>query len=200
MISYIITILLGYILGCSHMSFYLSKIKKVNIKENGSKNYGASNALMLMGKKAGILVFLHDFLKSFFAYKIAELIFPQIAYIGLIAGLASIIGHIFPFYLKFNGGKGFASYIGLIFAINIKAGIITILMILIISFLTDYIVMGTFSTILISPLLIAFLLNDFKILIFMYIVSLIIFLKHKENIKNIINKKEPKLKKILFKK
>lgn len=198
--SYFLAIIMGYILGCSHMAYYISKIKNINIKENGSKNYGASNTLLLVGKKEALLVLIHDFLKSFLAVKIASILFPELLYIDILAGLAAVLGHIFPFYLKFNGGKGFASYIGLIFALDYKIGIITIIMIILVSLLSDKIVVGTFCTVIISPILIAISINDFKIIPIMYVVSIIIFIKHKENIKNIINKKEPSLKKALFKK
>ena len=198
--SYFLAIIMGYILGCSHMAYYISKIKNINIKENGSKNYGASNTLLLVGKKEALLVLIHDFLKSFLAVKIASILFPELLYIDILAGLAAVLGHIFPFYLKFNGGKGFASYIGLIFALDYKIGIITIIMIILVSLLSDKIVVGTFCTVIISPILIAISINDFKIIPIMYVVSIIIFIKHKENIKNIINKKEHSLKKALFKK
>ena len=196
---YILAFIVGYLFGCSHMSYYISKLKNINIKENGSKNYGASNTLILIGKKESLLVLIHDFLKSFLVVKILKIIFPELLYIDIIAGLSAVLGHIFPFYLKFNGGKGFASFIGLIFALDYKIGLITIIMILIVSFVSDKIVIGTFSTITISPILLAFSNNDFKIIPIMYLVSIIIFIKHKDNIKNIINKKEPSLKKALFK-
>ena len=182
------------------MSFYISKLKKINLKENGSKNYGASNTLMLIGKKEALLVLIHDVLKSFISTIIINQIFPNIPYIGLMAGVSAILGHIFPFYLKFDGGKGFASYIGLLFAINFKFAIINIFIIIIISFLSNYIVMGTFYTILITPLLLFLITKDLLFMIIMYIPSIIILIKHKENILKLINKTEPKLRNILFKK
>jgi glycerol-3-phosphate acyltransferase PlsY len=136
--EYIIAILIGYFFGCSSMSFYISKIKNIKLKENGSKNYGASNTLMLVGKKAALLVLVHDILKSFLAMKLLEFMFDGTLYIGVIAGICAIFGHIFPFYLKFNGGKGFASYIGLLFGINPLFALINIFVIVIVSFLSNY--------------------------------------------------------------
>ena len=96
--KYILAILLGYFLGCSSMSFYLSKWKKVDNRSHGSKNLGASNAMILMGWKAGILVALHDIGKAALAVILAQIIFPNVVNIGAVAGVAAVFGHIFPFY------------------------------------------------------------------------------------------------------
>ena len=106
--NYIIATFMGYLLGCSSMSFYLSKIHGVDIRSHGSKNLGASNTMILMGWKAGILVAVHDILKAALAVIFAQMLFPEVPFIGAVAGVASVYGHIFPFYLKFKGGKGFA--------------------------------------------------------------------------------------------
>ena len=116
--EYTATILLSYLLGSSSMSWYLSKIKKVNLRAGGSGNLGASNAVALMGWKAGILVGVHDIGKSILAVLLAQMLFPSVEYIGAVAGVSSVLGHIFPFYLKFKGGKGFASYLGMTIALN----------------------------------------------------------------------------------
>ena len=80
--KYILAILFGYFLGCSSMSFYLSKWKKVDIRSHGSKNLGASNAMILMGWKAGILVALHDIGKAALAVILAQIMFPNVVNIG----------------------------------------------------------------------------------------------------------------------
>lgn len=198
--EYIIAIFVGYLFGCSSMSFYISKIKNVKLKENGSKNYGASNTLMLIGKRAAILVLIHDVLKSFLAMKLIEFMFEDILYVGVVAGIFAILGHIFPFYLKFDGGKGFASYIGLLLGLNPLFALINIFIILIVSFLSNYIVGGTFYTILFTPLIYGILNKDYITMLIMYIPSIVIFIKHKENIKKILKKEEPLLRDVLFKK
>ena len=112
--EYAIIILVSYIIGTSSMSFYLAKLNNVDIRNHGSKNLGASNAMILMGWKAGILVGIHDIGKAFLAVYLMKYFFPDVLYVKEIAGVACVIGHIFPFYLKFKGGKGFASYVGMV--------------------------------------------------------------------------------------
>ena len=110
--GYLIAAVLGYLLGTSNMALYLSKIKKVDPRSGGSGNLGASNAMILMGWKAGILVGIHDIAKAALCVFLAKYLFPELIHVGAVAGVACVVGHVFPFYLKFRGGKGFASYVG----------------------------------------------------------------------------------------
>ena len=90
--GYLIMGLLGYLLGCSNMAFYLSKIKKVDLRKGGSGNLGASNAMVLMGWKAGITVGLHDALKATLAVVLARLLlFPALPHVGAVAGVAAVL-------------------------------------------------------------------------------------------------------------
>ena len=107
--SYVLTFLFAYLLGCSNMALYLSKLKKIDLRSGGSKNLGASNATILMGVKAGALVALHDVGKAALAVLLANIVYPDVANIGAVAGVAAVLGHIFPAPMKFRGGKGFAS-------------------------------------------------------------------------------------------
>ena len=184
------------------MSFYISKFKKVNLKESGSKNYGASNTTAMIGVKAGFLVLLHDLLKSYLAVVIINWLFPDARYAGLTAGMFAVVGHIYPFYLKFNGGKGFASFMGALLAIEPLFMACLMLAALIFAFIVDYVVAGTFSIITIAPLHIAFMRSDMTLLIIIGLISILIFIKHRENIKNLVtrNGKEMKIRATLFKK
>ena len=109
---YILPVLLGYLLGCSHMAYYIGKLKKLDIRSAGSGNLGASNATVLFGWGSGVLVAVHDIGKAFAAVLLAKWLFPDLEYAGAAAGVACVLGHIFPFYLEFKGGKGLASYYG----------------------------------------------------------------------------------------
>lgn len=143
MLPYIVTILGAYLIGCSNMALYLSRWKGVNLRAGGSKNLGASNAFALMGWKAGLLVAVHDIGKAVLAVELSKWIFPAVPLLGFIAGVACVLGHMFPFYLKFKGGKGFASYLGMILAINWKVALCILAAVVILTVLTDYIVVGT---------------------------------------------------------
>ena len=148
---YVLVILCAYILGSSSLSFYISKWKGIDIRNKGSKNLGASNAMVVLGWKYGILVGIHDIGKSLISVILAQVIFPDLPYIGAVAGVASILGHIFPFYLKFKGGKGFAPYIGMTLGLNWKLGLIICVIIVLATLITDYIVVATTLTILTVP-------------------------------------------------
>jgi glycerol-3-phosphate acyltransferase PlsY len=199
---YVLSVIIGYLIGCSHMSFYISKIKNVNLKEKGSKNYGASNTVAMVGFKAGFIVFLHDLLKAYFAVLIARWLFPDVIYADVIAGLFAVVGHIYPFYLKFDGGKGFAAFMGAMIGIEPVFTLCLMLFALIFALIVDYIVAGTFIIITIAPIHIAAMNHDINLLVLIGIISLVILFKHRENIKNLITKngKEMRIRAALKKK
>lgn len=153
MLPYIVTILGAYLIGCSNMALYLSRWKGVNLRAGGSKNLGASNAFALMGWKAGLLVAVHDIGKAVLAVELSKWIFPAVPLLGFIAGVACVLGHMFPFYLKFKGGKGFASYLGMILAINWKVALCILAAVVILTVLTDYIVVGTVTSVVSFPII-----------------------------------------------
>ena len=179
--SYLIAAVMGYILGTSSMALYLSKLQKVNLRAGGSGNLGASNTVQLMGWKAGILVALHDIGKSVLAVLLAQQMFPDTAYIGAVAGVCSVLGHIFPFYLKFKGGKGFASYFGMTVALNWKLGLVLFVVAVAVTFLTDYIVVGTVATTLSAPIYLGWAQRDWILPCILLIASVVIWIKHREN-------------------
>lgn len=109
-----ISVVLGYLIGTLNPAALFAKIKKANLRDGGTGNLGATNALLIMGKAYGLLVMVLDILKGFLAFRLAAHLFPAVKIAGMIAGLAAIIGHIFPFYLKFKGGKGLAAFGGMI--------------------------------------------------------------------------------------
>lgn len=152
MLPYIVTILGAYLIGCSNMALYLSRWKGVNLRAGGSKNLGASNAFALMGWKAGLLVAVHDIGKAVLAVELSKWIFPDVPLLGFIAGVACVLGHMFPFYLKFKGGKGSASYLGMILAINWKVALCILAAVVILTVLTDYIVVGTVTSVVSFPI------------------------------------------------
>lgn len=191
-------LLLAYLIGSSSMSFYISKFKKINLKEKGSKNLGASNTLAIIGKKAAAAVLVHDVLKSFFAILAVRILFDvpynEVHWLLAAVGVAAVVGHIFPFYLKFKGGKGFATYIGLIFGLDWRLFLAVVALIFVVAFITDYIVAGTFSTIAAGPVYYALIQPDLWVALIVLTGSLIILWKHRENIRNLKNGKEMKIR------
>lgn len=183
---YIFVIILAYLLGSSSMSYYIARWKGIDIQNMGSKNLGASNAMMLFGWKWGIVVGIHDIAKAALAVIVATKVFPNLPYIGAVAGISSVIGHIFPFYLKFNGGKGFASYLGMTLALNWKLGLVICFIIVLATLITDYIVVGTTLTITIVPTFLGIVTKSFVLAIILLLGTLIIIYKHRMNYVRII--------------
>ena len=193
--KYLIVIFFAYLLGSSSMSFYLSKMKGVNLREKGSKNLGASNAMVLMGWKAGILVAIHDAGKALLAVILARLFFPDSLYIGAVAGVAAVFGHIFPFYLRFKGGKGFASFMGMALALNWKAGLVLIFVVAAVTLITDYILVGTMTSIISFPTYMGFSSHNYILALILLIATAIIVFKHRDNLVRIYNGTEFRFRK-----
>ena len=179
--GYILVIVTAYLLGCSNMALYMSKIKKVDARAGGSGNLGASNATALMGWRVGILVGVHDVGKSALAVLLARFFFPELAYIGAVAGVSSVLGHIFPFYLKVRGGKGFASYFGMTLALNWKLALVIGILIVLVTVITDYIVAGTTLTILSVPVYMGWAEHSILLALILCIATAVIIYKHRMN-------------------
>lgn len=145
----LICLILGYLCGLFETGVFYGKLKGVDLREHGSGNSGTTNALRVLGPKAGIVVFIGDFCKSFLPALAANLIFRRIypdAYLlySLYAGFGAVLGHVFPFYLKFHGGKGIASAAGTIvglldFRITLILGVLFLLTVAI----TRYVSVGS---------------------------------------------------------
>ena len=180
-IAYLAAALSAYALGCSNMAFYLSKLHKVDFRGGGTGNLGASNATILMGWKAGILVAIHDAGKALLAVLLANLLFPNLPNVGAVAGIAAVLGHIFPAPLKFRGGKGFASYVGMTLALNWKFALVVLGIVVLVTVITDYIVVGTTTTVLMVPSYLGWAHHSFLLAGILLIGTLVILYKHREN-------------------
>jgi glycerol-3-phosphate acyltransferase PlsY len=184
--GYVAVILMGYLLGSSNMAYFLSRIKKKDLTSAGTGNLGASNAVVLMGWKAGVAVAVHDAGKALLAVLLANIFYPDLPYIGAVAGVASVLGHIFPFYLKFKGGKGFAAYIGMTIALNWKLALVILALVVLITVVTDYIVLGTTTTIIAVPISLGIETHSVVLPLILLIATLVILYKHRENYPRII--------------
>ena len=179
--KYILVIALGYLLGCSNMAKYIAAIKNVDLSAGGSGNPGASNAVILMGWGAGVLTAVHDIGKSALAVILARMMIPDLPLIGAAAGVASVLGHIYPFWMKFKGGKGFASYLGMTIALHWKFAIAVLLLVVVVTLITDYIVAATTTTIIIVPIGLGLLTQSLLIPLILLVASAVIAWKHKDN-------------------
>lgn len=137
-VEILLCILIGYALGCISPSVILSKLLHRNLREEGTGNYGATNVTMVLGRGFGAFVMLFDIAKGAFSYLIASWIFTELAYAGLISGIAAMIGHCFPFYTGFKGGKGLAAYGGVVLAYDPFIFLIVITIVIILMLIVNY--------------------------------------------------------------
>ena len=179
--SYSLVVLIGYLLGSLNLAVLLAKRWGVDLRAGGSGNPGASNTVTLMGWKAGALVAIHDIFKAFLAVWLCRRLFPALPYAGVIAGVCSVLGHIFPFYLHFRGGKGFASYLGMALALDWKFALAIGLVIIIVVLITDYIVAGTMATVVSFPIYNA-IRQQYVTALLLAAATLLIIWKHRENL------------------
>ena len=142
-------LLLGYTIGCLHGSVVAQRISGVNLKETGVKNAGASNATIVLGKKFGALVAAIDIGKGalavllvyFFAVN-AGLPADDVSLLVFLAGAAAVVGHNFPFYMQFNGGKGTATVIGVLLALDWRFGLVAFALLITVALATNFLVFG----------------------------------------------------------
>jgi len=188
--GYVIATVMGYLIGSSNMAYWISKIKNVDIRGNGSGNLGASNATVLLGWGAGVLVALHDIGKALVAVLAAKWLFPELEYAGAAAGVAAVLGHIFPFYLRFKGGKGLASFVGMILGLNWKVALGVMALVLVLTLVTDYISVGAMSCVVVAPIGIWLDGGGVILPLIISVASVVMLWKHRENIVRIRNHTE----------
>lgn len=116
--DYLICILTGYLIGCFSPAKILSLRKDVDLKEEGTTNLGATNTAIVLGFGSGVIVMILDILKAVIVYHLCAGLFPELETAGLVAGVSCIVGHCFPVFLKFRGGKGLASFGGMVLAFS----------------------------------------------------------------------------------
>lgn len=189
----IICILIGYCLGCIQTAYFVSMAMKKDIRKYGSGNLGTTNALRVLGKKAGAVTFLCDVVKGIVAFCICYAIYKSNV-AGIYASLGVMLGHDFPFYLKFKGGKGIASSLGMnacIFAfVNPVAAVISTIIGAIGLKIKGYVSMGSLAFVISIPIMCFLCAVNYEITIVTLIMAVIAVVKHKGNIVRIINGNE----------
>lgn len=186
----IFCLLIGYVVGVINPSYLIGRIKGFDIRSKGSKNAGASNALILFGKTVGILCAIFDIAKAALAVLIAKSLFDDFSYAFATAGTACVIGHMFPFYMKFKGGKGLACLGGLILAFDLRVFLIMLAIEIVIVLVTDYICFVPMSASIAFPIIYGVMERDLISALILSLVTVVILLKHIQNIVRIINGSE----------
>ena len=207
MLERLICIAIGYVFGLFQTGYIYGKIKHIDIREHGSGNAGATNTLRTLGWKAALITFLGDCLKCVLAILLVKLLFRNgqvpVSLLGMYAGLGAVLGHDYPFYLNFKGGKGIASTGGIILAMNPIMVIISLALfgtivgvtkyvslgsiVLMVSFVIQVIVYGQMGGFGIAG---APLYELYGIAIFLMLLAII---RHRQNIVRLINGTENKI-------
>lgn len=185
--NYIICFILGYLVGIVNPSYFFALKKGFDIRKKGSGNAGASNAFITMGKSIGVLCIFLDILKAYGIVELSTYLFSDEPYVFVVTASACILGHIFPFYMKFRGGKGLACIGGALLAYSPWVFLIALLVEAAIAFSIDYICVVPISASVVLPILYGIIERDIIGMLFLMSVGAIIIWRHKENIIRIKN-------------
>ena len=189
--EYLIVGITSYLMGSIPFGFISTKIfLKKDIREIGSGNIGATNALTTGNKLVGYSTLILDIVKAIIPVIYVKMNYPELIYI---ASLCAFLGHVFPIWLKFNGGKGVATYVGILFSINILLGLIFVISWGVIFLISRYSSLSSIIGSLSVPLYL-FITTEKSSVIFFITMFVLIFFTHRENIIRLKNKEESKTK------
>lgn len=182
--------LIGYLLGSIPFGLIFTKAAGLgDVRNIGSGNIGATNVLRTGNRKLAAATLLCDALKG----AVAALVFASFSPLaGLVAGFFAFLGHLFPIWLKFKGGKGVATYIGVLFAIFWQGGFVFLGVWLLSAFITRYSSLSALLAIIIVPI-IAFFMASLAVTLTLVLMGVLIVAKHKENISRLISGQESKI-------
>ena len=208
MATYIIVAVIAYLIGSINFSIILSKrMAGFDIREKGSGNAGTTNMLRAVGKKAAVITLICDILKGVVSILIAVLAGKIVknldnALLVQLAGIFVIIGHTFPIFFKFKGGKGIATSLGVLLMINWQIGLICLIFALVLMALTKMVSVGSIAAAILFPILVAFIDQNYIVptsngnwsyLVFSIIVALLVIFNHRANVQRILNGTENRL-------
>ena len=190
----LICLLVGYFFGSLSPAAFLGSRNGVDLRQEGTGNLGASNTLLILGKKQGVFVMLFDILKAYLPYKVMQMLFPKLYVAGLLTGGAAVVGHIFPFYLGFRGGKGLASFAGFALAYNPRIFFFLLLLGGTLMLLVNYSFIMPFSVSMLFPLLTGVHSKDLCITLICLCVSGLVLYKHWGNLGRALRGEEIKIR------
>ena len=196
LVNNLLLIILFYLIGSLPFALILTKLSGFgDIRNIGSGNIGATNVLRTGNKLLAIIVLSLDILKGLIPYLIINIYFNELSLLNKIFLCHfAVLGHIYPIWLKFKGGKGVATYIGFLFGLNPYIAISFLLIWLVVAYTSKYSSLGSLVGIFVAPAYFIFINFNFNISIFFIYLTFVIVIKHKENIKRLINKTESKIK------
>ncbi len=179
----ILSVLIAYLLGSINPAAILSKFKQTDLRGQGTGNLGATNTMLVMGKKWGALVMAFDIAKAYLAVKIAQWLLPASYAAAMAAGFFAVLGHCFPFYMRFKGGKGLAAFGGLVLAYNPYLFLFLLSTAIVLIIVVNYSFIMPFYASVAFPLHVAYHTRSVWPTLFALAASAIIFVKHFGNFK-----------------
>lgn len=197
----LISLMLAYILGSIPTAVWVGKaFYDIDVREYGSGNAGATNTFRVLGKKAGIPVLLIDALKGFAAVKLALLFaeepISEAAFVNyqLGLGIAAVIGHIFPVFAGFRGGKGIATLLGLMLAVHLQGALFALGVFILVFALTRFVSLGSMISALSFPFIIVLIFHTTvpSLIVFSMFVAILVLVTHQKNIERLVRREENK--------
>lgn len=190
---YIIAFVAAYLLGSISTSILIGRIiSNIDVRDYGSGNAGATNVLRTLGKKAALIVVAGDFLKGVVGVLIGYYLIGGEG--ALLGGLGAVLGHNFPIYFNFKGGKGIVTSTAVIFMINWKIGLILLIISIFIIAITKYVSLGSIVGTCLYPIAVYFFDNrSWEYITFAIIMAIIAVVRHRQNIKRLIKGEESKI-------
>jgi acyl phosphate:glycerol-3-phosphate acyltransferase len=198
----ILLLLLAYLIGSIPSAVWIGKyFYKIDVREYGSGNAGATNTFRVLGKKPGIVVLTIDVLKGFAAVMLAHFSMytkgsTPFINLELVLGIASLVGHIFPLFASFRGGKGIATLLGIVLAVHPTAAGVAIGIFLFILLTTSYVSLGSMCAAVCFPFIVVFIFhcNTPSLIIFSVLIAVMVLITHQKNIERLVRKEESKAK------
>ena len=199
----IIAIIIAYLVGSVPSAIWVSKwFFGIDVRDYGSKNAGATNTFRVIGKKAGIPVLFFDILKGWASVKGLSYFFsvyetgsdPYIN-LELAIGMAAVFGHVFPIYEGFKGGKGVATLLGIILAINLPAAAVCFGIFILVFVISNYVSLGAITAAFFFPFITIYIFKalSLSLIYFSIVISLLVILTHRKNIYRLLKKEESKM-------
>jgi glycerol-3-phosphate acyltransferase PlsY len=185
---------LSYLIGSFSSAFVVGKVfMKIDIRNHGSGNAGATNAIRIMGKKLGILTFSLDFTKGLAAVLLGRFILGEMG--GYLASIFAVIGHNWPIFFRFKGGKGIATTIASMAIVNFPITLISVIVGVLTAYFSKFVSLGSLVYLTLQFILAASGLVSFNLYLILLTLALAVlgFYRHKENIKRLVNGKENRI-------
>ena len=187
----ILSLGMGYAIGCLSPAAYVAKKKNTDLTAEGTKNLGATNTALVLGRYAGYFVLIFDILKSYISYRVARKLFPALQLAGLIAGIGVLIGHCFPVTLGFRGGKGLASFGGLVLAHDVRIFGFLLTLGIIMAFMLNYGVYLAITATVLFPVCCFLAHGDLTEALVCAIAAGFIFAMHLTNLRRAVTGEDP---------